>query len=238
MKYIKSEKYNTPELMKMIMGPNPIKLEEELLQEHKIPENAVVCDLGSGQGLTSVFLAKEYGFTVYAADLWSDPAENRKFFDSMGVSPDKLIPVKADATDLPFEKDFFDAIVSTDSYNYFGRDESFLDKKLLPFVKSSGYIYIAIPGMKKDCHDKLPHELLLSWTPKQLEYMHDVKYWTDMVSKCAGAEVISVNEMESNDEVWADWLKQDNEYAVGDRKSMEAGGGKYLNFISIVLRKK
>lgn len=69
MKYIKSEKYNTPELMKMIMGPNPIKLEEELLQEHKIPENAVVCDLGSGQGLTSVFLAKEYGFTVYAADL-------------------------------------------------------------------------------------------------------------------------------------------------------------------------
>ena len=238
MKYIKSEKYNTPELMKMIMGPNPIKLEEELLQEHKIPENAVVCDLGSGQGLTSVFLAKEYGFTVYAADLWRDPAENRKFFDSMGVSPDKLIPVKADATDLPFEKDFFDAIVSTDSYNYFGRDESFLDKKLLPFVKSSGYIYIAIPGMKKDCHDKLPPELLLSWTPKQLEYMHDVKYWTDMVSKCAGAEVISVNEMESNDEVWADWLKQDNEYAVGDRKSMEAGGGKYLNFISIVLRKK
>lgn len=238
MKYIKSEKYNTPELMKMIMGPNPIKLEEELLQEHKIPENAVVCDLGSGQGLTSVFLAKEYGFTVYAADLWSDPAENRKFFDSMGVSPDKLIPVKADATDLPFEKDFFDAIVSTDSYNYFGRDESFLDKKLLPFVKSSGYIYIAIPGMKKDCHDKLPPELLLSWTPKQLEYMHDVKYWIDMVSKCAGAEVISVNEMESNDEVWADWLKQDNEYAVGDRKSMEAGGGKYLNFISIVLRKK
>ena len=59
-----------------------------------------------------------------------------------------------------------------------------------------------------------------------------------MVSKCIGAEVLSVKEMESNDEVWSDWLKQDNEYAVGDRKSMEAGGGKYLNFISIVLRKK
>lgn len=26
--------------------------------------------------------------------------------------------------------------------------------------------------------------------------------------------------------------------AVGDRKAMEAGGGKYLNFIKIVLRKK
>lgn len=31
------------------MGPSPIKLEEELLRGHKIPENAVVCDLGSGQ---------------------------------------------------------------------------------------------------------------------------------------------------------------------------------------------
>lgn len=238
MKYIRSEKYCTPELMKMIMGPNPIKLEEELLVEHKIPENAVVCDLGSGQGLTSVFLAKEYGFTVYAADLWSDPAENRTFFDSMGVSPDRLIPVKADATALPFEKGFFDAIVSTDSYNYFGRDESFLGEKLLPFVKSGGYIYIAIPGMKKDCHDDLPPELLLSWTPEQLDYMHDVKYWTNMVSKCVGAEALSIKEMESNDEIWADWLEQDNDYAIGDRKSMEAGGGKYLNFISIVLRKK
>lgn len=222
----------------MIMGPNPIKLEEELLVEHKIPENAVVCDLGSGQGLTSVFLAKEYGFTVYAADLWSEPAENRTFFDSMGVSPDRLIPVKADATALPFEKGFFDAIVSTDSYNYFGRDESFLDEKLLPFVKPGGYIYIAIPGMKKDCHDDLPPELLLSWMPEQLDYMHDVKYWANMVSKCVGAEALSIKEMESDDEVWADWLKQDNDYAIGDRKSMEAGGGKYLNFISIVLRKK
>ena len=238
MKYPKSEKYNTPELQKKIMGPNPVKLEEELLEGNLIPEGAVVCDLGSGQGLTSVFLAKEYGFTVYAADLWSEPEENRKFFDEMGLSRSQIIPVKADALDLPFEKEFFDAVVSTDSYNYFGRDEKYLDEKLLPFVKKGGYVYIAVPGMKKDCHDNLPPELLLSWTPEQMEYMRDVQYWTKTVEKSRDAEVISVKEMESNEEVWADWLKQDNEYAVGDRKSMEAGGGKYLNFISIVLRKK
>lgn len=238
MKYIKSEKYNTPELQSKIMGPNPVKLEEELLLDHKIPQGSVVCDLGSGQGLTSVFLAKEYGFTVYAADLWSDPEENRKFFDEMGLSRDRIIPVKADALDLPFEKEFFDAVVSTDSYNYFGRDEHYLDDKLLPFVKSGGYVYISIPGMKKDCHDNLPQELLLSWTPEQLDYMHDVEYWSSTVGKSKCSQVISVTEMESNEEVWADWLKQENEYAVGDRKSMEAGGGKYLNFIKIVLRKK
>ncbi len=238
MKYIKSEKYNTPELQSKIMGPNPIKLEEELLLDCKIPAGSVVCDLGSGQGLTSVFLAKEYGFTVYAADLWSDPDENRKFFDSMGLSREQIVPVKADATDLPFEKDFFDGLVCVDSYNYFGRDKSFLDEKLLPFIKSGGYIYLAITGMKKDLHDNIPPELLLSWTPEQLDYIHDADYWKDIVSACKGAEVISVSEMESNEEVWADWLKQDNEYAVGDRKTMEAGGGKYLNFISVILKKK
>ena len=238
MRYVKSEKYNTPALQAKIMGPNPIKLEEELLLDHQIPAHAVVCDLGSGQGLTSVFLAKEYGFTVYAADLWSDPAENRAFFDAMGLNRRQIIPVKADATDLPFEKNFFDAVVSTDSYNYFGRDGRYLDDKLLPFVKPGGLVYIAIPGMKRDCHDHLPEELLLSWTPEQLDYMHDVDYWRGIVSQCRGAEVLSMREMESNDEVWADWLAQDNEYAVGDRKSMEAGGGKYLNFIAIVLRKK
>ncbi|MCI2055594.1 MAG: methyltransferase domain-containing protein [Oscillibacter sp.] len=238
MKYPRSEAYNTPALQAKIMGPNPVKLEEELLQNHQIPAGAVVCDLGSGQGLTSVFLAKEYGFTVYAADLWSDPAENQAFFDEMGVPVGKIIPVKADAEHLPFEPSFFDAVVSTDSYNYFGRDPKYLDEKLLPFVKDGGLIYIAIPGMKRDCHEDLPRELLLSWTPEQLDYMHDVAYWTAMAHQCRGAEVLSVREMESNDEVWADWLKQENEYAVGDRKSMEAGGGKYLNFISIVLRKK
>lgn len=238
MKYIKSEKYNTPALQAKIMGPNPIKLEEELLLKHLIPTGSVVCDLGSGQGLTSVFLAKEYGFTVYAADLWSDPEENRRFFDAMGLDREQIIPVKADAANLSFEKEFFDAVISVDSYNYFGRDEHYLDDKLLPFVKSGGYIYIAIPGMKQDCHDHLPQELLLSWTPEQLDYMHDIAYWSEMIGKCKGAEVISVKEMESNEEVWADWLSQENEYAVGDRKAMEAGGGKYLNFIAIVMRKK
>ena len=156
----------------------------------------------------------------------------------MGLTDSEIVPVKADAEALPFEKEFFDAVVSTDSYNYFGRDPEYLDSKLLPFIKSGGYIYIAIPGMKKDCHDALPKELLLSWTPEQLEYMHDTAYWSDMVGKCRCAEVVSVTEMESNEEVWADWLMQENEYAIGDRKAMEAGGGKYLNFIKIVLKKK
>lgn len=238
MEYIRSKKYDTPAYLTKIMGPNPLKLTEELLSDCRIPQGAVVCDLGSGQGLTSVFLAKEYGFWVYAADLWSDPAENRKFFQAEGLTEEQIVPIKADATALPFAKEFFDGVVSTDSYNYFGRDPEYLDQKLLPFIKKGGYIYIAVPGMKKDLHDALPSELLLSWTPEQLEYMHDVDYWAAMVGRCRGAEVLTVKEMVSNEEVWADWLRQENEYAIGDRKAMEAGGGKYLNFIAIILRKR
>ena len=155
----------------------------------------------------------------------------------MGLTDEQILPVKADASALPFEKEFFDAIVTTDSYHYFGRDAGFLDAKLLPFLKSGGYIYIAIPGMKKDCHDALPPELLLSWTPEQLETMHDCAYWAGIAAQCKGARLLTVSEMESNAEVWADWLRQENPYAIGDRKTMEAGGGKYLNFIKIVLQK-
>lgn len=151
------------------------------MKDNKIKAGSIVMDLGSGQGITSVFLAKEYGFKVYATDLWSDAEENRKFFAEMGLTNDQIIPVKADATDLKYEKEFFDAVVSTDSYNYFGRDEKYLDEKLLPFVKKGGYIYIVVPGMKKDCHNNIPKELLLSWTPEQLDYIHDIEYWKNNI---------------------------------------------------------
>ena len=121
---------------------------------------------------------------------------------------------------------------------YFERDESFLDDKLLPFVKRGGYIYIVVPGMKKDCHENIPKELLLSWTPEQLDYIHDVEYWRNIVLKSKQSEIISIYEMESNEECWNDWIKCDNDYSRNDRKAIEAGACKYLNFIAIVLRKK
>ena len=37
MEYILSKKYDTPELQALIMGPNPVKLEEELLRGSRIP---------------------------------------------------------------------------------------------------------------------------------------------------------------------------------------------------------
>jgi Methyltransferase domain. len=236
MHYPKAHKYDAL-ISSKIMGPNPVKLAEELLQNTRIKPGSVIMDLGSGQGLTSVFLAKEYGYTVYAADLWSDPSENMRFFRSEGLTEKEIIPVHADATALPFAHEFFDGVVCLDSYNYFGRDENYLGEKLLPFVKHGGWLYICIPGMKKDLHANLPAELLASWTPEQLDYIHDVSYWKGILSKTEGLASLEVFEMESNREVWDDWLACENEYAVGDRKAFEAGGGKYLNFVGVVMQK-
>jgi cyclopropane fatty-acyl-phospholipid synthase-like methyltransferase len=238
MNYEKTQKYDLDIINEKIMGPNPLKLEEELMKDNHMKPGSIVMDLGSGQGITSVFLVKEYGYKVYATDLWSNPEENKKFFEEMGLTENEIIPVKADATDLKYEKEFFDGVVSTDSYNYFGRDDNFLDAKLLPYVKHGGYIYIVVPGMKKDCHNAIPEELLLSWTPEQLDYIHDIEYWTDIISKSKNCEIVSIHEMESNEECWNDWIKCDNEYSKNDKKAIDAGACKYLNFIAIILKKK
>ncbi|MDO5791778.1 MAG: methyltransferase domain-containing protein [Coriobacteriia bacterium] len=222
-----------------IMGPNPLKLCEELLHGADLAQGLRVCDLGSGSGITSVMLSREYGLDVYAVDLWSDPAENRAFFRRMGVPDGQIHPVKADVAEgLPFEQQFFDAVVSIDSYNYFGRDPRYLGEKLLPYVKPGGRIYLSIPGMVRDCHDELPACLLASWTPEQLEYMHDMTWWQAMIGKTPGVVIEDMHQMTCTREAWADWIACENEYARGDRAAVKAGALDYLNTIAVTLVKR
>lgn len=235
----KSNRFDSTLVQSKIMGPNPLKLCEELLEGATIPRGSRVCDLGSGSGITSVMLACEYGLDVYAVDLWSDPQDNRVFFREMGV-PDRTIhPIKANAAQgLPFEHAFFDAVVSIDSYNYYGRDPRYLGEKLLPYVKPESKLYLSIPGMIRDCHDNLPECLLASWTPEQLEYMHDIDWWRAMIEQTAEVRILDMHAMSCTREAWADWIVCDNEYAVGDRMAVAAGALDYLNTIAITLQKQ
>ena len=234
----KANSFDTAIVRSKIMGPNPLKLCEELLRDASIPRGVRVCDLGSGTGITSALLAREYGFDTYAVDLWSDPEENRAFFDSLGISRNTIHPVKADASQgLPFEHDFFDAVVSIDSYNYYGRDPRYLGERLLPYVKSGGRIYLSIPGMVRDCHDALPTCLLASWSAEQLEYMHDMAWWRAMIGQTSGVVIEDMHQMACTSEAWADWIACDNEYAQGDRAAVEAGALEFLNTIAVTLVK-
>ena len=237
MNFPKTNTFPQSIMLEKSMGPNPLKLCEELLDGVDIPRGSVVLDLGSGAGLTSALMAREYGFVVYAADLWSDPDDNMRFFESLKLTNRQIIPLKADATALPFATEFFDAVVSVDSYNYFGRDPAYLGEHLLPLVKHGGTLLFSIPGMVRDCHDNLPVCLLESWTPEQLDYMHDMDWWRANIAQTEGVEIVSMREMACTAEAWADWIACDNEYARGDRAAVEAGALAYLNTIAVQLRR-
>jgi cyclopropane fatty-acyl-phospholipid synthase-like methyltransferase len=76
MKYIKTGKYDKQFLLDNMMGPNAMKIAEELTAGLTIKPGMRVLDLGCGKGLASIFLAKELGVQVFAHDLWVGAAEN------------------------------------------------------------------------------------------------------------------------------------------------------------------
>ena len=238
MNYPKANKMDQNLIQNYSMGPNPAKLLEELMNRFPLEPGQTIMDLGCGQGVTSIMLAKEYALRVFAVDLWISASENWQRFVAQGLTNGQIVPVHEDAHTLPFAENFFDAVVSVDSYHYFGLDKAYLGKHLLPLVKPGGWILLVVPGFHHDIHADIPKEMLTSWSAEDLDTIHDAVYWRDVIEATEGIEIISIEEMESNEECWQDWLKMENEYAIMDRAAMNAGAGKYFNFISIALKKK
>ena len=108
-----------------MMGPNALWLTESLAERMSLTAGMRVLDMGCGKGLSSVFLAKEYGLQVWATDLWIDAGENYRRFCEAGVE-DSVFPIHAEAHALPFADGFFDAMVSVDAYHYFGTDDLYM----------------------------------------------------------------------------------------------------------------
>ena len=239
MQYQLATKFDKDFLKENIMGPNPAKLLEETLALYPLKAGSTVLDLGCGRGVTSIMLAKEYGLRVFATDLWISATDNFERFNAAGLTREQIVPIHADAHEMPYAEEFFDAAVSIDSYQYFGLDPEYLGKYLLPLVKRGGNLILLVPGFRKDVHDHMPPELLLSWRPEDLDTIHDCDHWRRVVSATSGIEILTVEELsrEHFDECWQEWLDTDNEYAVGDRASMNAGAGKWMNFVLIALKR-
>jgi len=239
-KYTKSQAYDRQFLLDNMMGPNSMKILEELMQLPwmlELKPDMRVMDLGCGRGLTSIFLAKEYGVQVFATDLWIAASENFARFKEACLEH-KIIPIHADVADLPYADEYFDAVISIDAYHYFGRDEGFLDEKIAPLLKKGGKLAIAVPGLVKDIHDDIPSALLLSWDAEAIETLHSPDWWRALLSKSEQMDLLAVGELECHAECWDDWLQCNNEDAIGDRKAMENGAGKYMDMVYMIAAKK
>lgn len=132
MDFPRTEKYDKNFLKKNMMGPNSIMILEELLKDVPLKPEMRVLDLGCGNGLTSIFLAKEYGVQVFALDLWISATDNYRRFQETGVGQ-SVIPIHADAHDMPFADGFFDAVISVDAYHYVGNNDTFSRKKCVRY---------------------------------------------------------------------------------------------------------
>lgn len=156
------ENYDFNQYRSRYDGPDPFMLLDELTEYMTIKPNMKVLDLGCGNALSSLFLAKEFGCTVYAADWQSSSGGNYEFAKEQGVE-DKIYPFFAEADKLPFLPETFDAVISVNKWHAFGDRESFFTEYIRPFLKPDAQIGIAAPGitvsaeMQKGIADKDVH---------------------------------------------------------------------------------
>lgn len=223
-----------------LMGPDAVLLVKELCAAASargcLERAARVCDLGCGMGITSMWLAREFPqATVHACDLWNSVEENGARFAEHGFAG-HVLPVQSDALELPFCDGYFDALVSVDSYNYFGRAEGVIDR-VAACVRPGGQILLAVPGLKHPLTDADMELFGLSWSREQMEYLQTPAWWAELMGRAATVRVDAVEEMACFDAAWSAWLACDNEYARGDRAAMEAGAGALMNLIAIRLTK-
>jgi SAM-dependent methyltransferase len=207
-KYQRTAKYDEKWIEENWMGPHPLQLLEELCGNMKLSPGMKVLDMGCGKGITSVFLAKEFGVTVFANDLWIDPTENLKRFEEAGVS-EKVFPIQAEAHALPYAKCFFDAVISIDSYHYYGADEMYFPCIFSKLVKPGGQLGIVIPGLVQEFKNGYPENMKSFWMKEETEgelfSFHSASWWRHLWEKTGIADITSCYNIPDPKAIWYSW---------------------------------
>ncbi|MET9254868.1 methyltransferase domain-containing protein [Streptomyces sp. NPDC003717] len=201
-RYPRSSRYDPAWLVGLDMGPNPLWLLEDLAADLGLRPGMKVLDLGSGKGATSVFLAREYGVDVVAADWWIPAEDAAAVFAEAGVG-DRVRAVRAEAHALPFEAESFDAVVSVDAFEYFGTADTYLPY-LARFLRPGGLLAVATPALTREVRDLgtiPPHiERVVGW---EAIAWHTPEWWR-FQWEITG--LVDVTTARHQPEAWQNWL--------------------------------
>ena len=234
-----SAKYDAKWILENQMGPCALWLLEFLMEKMTLKSGMRVLDMGCGMGMTSIFLAKEYGVTVVANDLWINATDNYKRFREAGLD-DKIIPIHADARTLPYAEGYFDAIISIDSYFYYGTDAFYLDY-FEKFLKQGGQIGIVYPALTKEFDGGNPPSYMMPFWDWSMYGYHSPEWWASLWHLSPNIEVEVSDLLPNGYDIWFHWEKirglASDKDRIGDYKLLEADNGNYLTFGRTVGRK-
>jgi len=226
--YPKSKKYDPHWIIENAMGPHPLWLLEELCEHLELRPGMKVLDMGCGKGITSIFLAKEFGVTVFANDLWISATENLRRFEEAGVA-DRVFPIHAEAHALPYANGFFDMAISIDSYHYYGTDETYFPCVYEKLVKSGGQFGIVCPGYTKEFEKGHPEGILkfianqrekeAGWGEDMFTF-HSAEWWRRHWEKTGLVEITACYDIPDVKLIWDSWAKgaasSDDEFLKAD----------------------
>lgn len=239
-RYPRAAAYDPSWVSHNLMGPNALWLLEDLAERLALQPGQAVLDLGCGSAITSIFLAREYGVRVQAADLWIEPSLNLARIREAGVA-DLVVPIEVEAHRLPFANGSFDAIVSVDAYHYFGTDIRYLSY-LAQFARPGGRIGVVIPGNERD-PDERPSDLEGPWTERHGAdwfTFRSAKWWERHWRRTRAVAVDSAEMVSDGWDLWhrhhlasAAWSGQDIA-EVGDEPLLHDEAGRSLGFVRLI----
>jgi SAM-dependent methyltransferase len=198
--YPRSSAYDPEWTWRNSMGPNVLWLTDALTQRLPLEPGMRVLDLGCGTAISSIFLAREHGVQVFAADLWIEPSLNRARIEEAGVG-DRVFPIEAEAHALPFARGYFDALVSIDSYHYYGTDVRYLSYAA-QFVRPGGLIGVVVPGNAVDPDDQPDAQVEGSPFGADYSTFRSADWWARHWRRTTGVEVTHADMIPNGLELW------------------------------------
>jgi SAM-dependent methyltransferase len=229
-----SNTYNPDWVLDEPMGAHPLWLTEWLSPHLDLQPGMRVLDLGCGKAKSSIFLAREAEVEVWAVDLWTGADENLARIEAAGVS-DLVVPLHADARQLPFAGEYFDAVVCIDSFNYFGTDGIYLDY-LAHFLRPGGVFAFASAGLMKEFDGEVPDHLRRLWAGGDYWTLHTPAWWRSHVGKTGLFEVILADSIPEGWMLWSEWAAA-TDAARWYQDTLKADQGRYLGYSALVARR-